>query len=137
MNNEESEEIMRIAESVLRPDIPEVESQIGLIMEVFRIMVEQPYYVGRLFSLLPPAPEYGVLNDIATIICATYAELHDDAEITDDEALRLIRDLLLKYDGEILDGNRRRSWKTIEKSLKKDDHPRLARLARNYPESMG
>ena len=134
MNNEESEEIMRIAESVLRPDIPEVESQIGLIMEVFRIMVEQPYYVGRLFSLLPPAPEYGVLNDIATIICATYAELHDDAEITDDEALRLIRDLLLKYDGEILDGNRRRSWKTIEKSLKKEEH---ARLARNYPESMG
>lgn len=45
---------------------------------------------------------------IAAIISQTYAELGDGAPLTDDEALHLIRECLLDYDEQLIDGQRAR-----------------------------
>jgi hypothetical protein len=47
-----------------------------------------------------------LLNRIATIISHTYIEVGDGAEFADDEALLLIRDLLLTFDDTIINCNR-------------------------------
>lgn len=47
-----------------------------------------------------------LLNMIATIISRTYIELGDGAKFADDEALLMIRDLLLAYDSTIINRNR-------------------------------
>jgi hypothetical protein len=41
-------------------------------------------------------------SEIAAIVSQTYAELGDGAPLTDDEALYLIREKLLEYDGHLL-----------------------------------
>ncbi len=45
-------------------------------------------------------------NQIAAIISRTYVELGDGAEFADDEALLLIRDVLLAFDDTIMHRNR-------------------------------
>lgn len=45
-------------------------------------------------------------NQIAAILSRTYIELGDGAEFADDEALLMIRDLLLDFDGTIVSRNR-------------------------------
>jgi coproporphyrinogen III oxidase-like Fe-S oxidoreductase len=47
-----------------------------------------------------------LLNKIATIISHTYIEAGDGAEFADDEALLMIRDLLLTFDSTIISRNR-------------------------------
>lgn len=47
-----------------------------------------------------------LLNRVATIISRTYIELRDGAEFADDEALLMIRDLLLTFDDTIISRNR-------------------------------
>lgn len=47
-----------------------------------------------------------LLNKVATIISRTYIELGDGAEFADDEALLMIRDLLLAFDDTIISRNR-------------------------------
>lgn len=43
-----------------------------------------------------------LLNKMATIVGRTYIELGDGAEFADDEALLMIRDLLLAFDSRII-----------------------------------
>lgn len=47
------------------------------------------------------------VNRVATIIGKTYVECGDAAELADDIALMLIRDLLLELDGRIISKNKR------------------------------
>ena len=47
-----------------------------------------------------------LINRIATIISRTYIELRDGVEFADDEALLMIRDLLLTFDDTIINRNR-------------------------------
>lgn len=54
-----------------------------------------------------------VLERMAAIIGLTYAELGDGAPLTDDEALDMIRDLLLDYDDQIITRNYERGYGEI------------------------
>jgi hypothetical protein len=51
-----------------------------------------------------------ILEQMAAIIGLTYAELGDGAPLTDDEALDMIRDLLLDYDDHIITRNYERGY---------------------------
>jgi hypothetical protein len=48
------------------------------------------------------------IRRVAVIVGKTYAERGDDAQLADDLALMLIRDLLLQLDPEIIDRHRNR-----------------------------
>ena len=54
-----------------------------------------------------------ILERMAAIIGLTYAELGDGAPLTDDEALDMIRDLLLDYDNQIITRNYERGYGEI------------------------
>jgi hypothetical protein len=51
-----------------------------------------------------------ILERMAAIVGLTYAELGDGAPLTDDEALDMIRDLLLDYDDQIITRNYERGY---------------------------
>jgi hypothetical protein len=57
-----------------------------------------------------------LLNKIATILGRTYIELGDGAEFADDEALLMIRDLLLAFDSTIIHRTRFRKITSEYKS---------------------
>jgi len=54
-----------------------------------------------------------ILERMAAVIGLTYAELGDGAPLTDDEALDMIRDLLLDYDDHIITRNYERGYGEI------------------------
>jgi hypothetical protein len=54
-----------------------------------------------------------ILERMAAVIGLTYAELGDGAPLTDDEALDMIRDLLLDYDDQIITRNYERGYTEI------------------------
>jgi hypothetical protein len=49
-----------------------------------------------------------VINDISTILSKTYAEVGDYFQIADDEALMMIRDVLIHYNPAIINRNKKR-----------------------------
>jgi hypothetical protein len=57
-----------------------------------------------------------LLNKIATLVSRTYIELGDGAEFADDEALLMIRDLLLAFDSTIIHRTRFRQITSEYKS---------------------
>lgn len=54
-----------------------------------------------------------VVNDIATIISRTYAEKGDYSRLADDQALTLIRDVLLRHNPAIINRNAKRRLPTF------------------------
>ncbi len=60
----------------------------------------------ELIERAPAAPLVPPLDQIAAVICETYAEAGDDAVLPDDEALLMIRDILLDDDQGIIERNR-------------------------------
>lgn len=50
----------------------------------------------------------GIVNEVATVISRTYAEQGDYSQLADDEALMLIRDVLLRYNPAIINRNKKR-----------------------------
>jgi hypothetical protein len=63
----------------------------------------------RLREEMPPL----ILDRMASVVGLTYAELGDGAPLTDDEALDIIRDLLLDYDDQIITRNYERGYSEI------------------------
>jgi hypothetical protein len=63
----------------------------------------------RLREEMPPV----ILDRMAAVVGLTYAELGDGAPLTDDEALDIIRDLLLDYDDQIITRNYERGYSEI------------------------
>lgn len=106
----EDEALLRKAEELLSSDSPGLRQQRELILEVFRTLLDMRWVENHIKLVLTPAQTTtleGRLHDrIAAVICQTYAELGDVAPLADDEALVLIREMLLKYDPRILDRNR-------------------------------
>lgn len=70
-----------------------------------RKLKEKPVQVVKQISLTPKQYERSFVrlsNFIAAIICRTYLEQGDEATLADDEALIMIRDLLLMFDETII-----------------------------------
>jgi hypothetical protein len=57
--------------------------------------------------------QQAILERMAAVIGLTYAELGDGTPLTDDEALDIIRDLLLDYDDQIITRNYERGYAEI------------------------
>jgi len=70
-----------------------------------------------------------VLGRIAAIVSKTYAERGDDYKIADDEALMMIRDVLLEYNPYIISQTKAYSAIRLRKAIK---HLRRA-FKRRYP----
>jgi hypothetical protein len=94
--------------------------QHGRPEEIRRLLRESQENVRQLQAL--PA-------ELAAIVSQTYAELGEGSQLTDDEALHLIRERLLDYDGRLIDGQRARgvalvrAWRRREKpNVYRDDH---------------
>jgi hypothetical protein len=106
----EDEELLKRAEESLNSDSPALWAQRELILEVFRLLLDQRQVKNRLRLELTPEQTTlleGKLHDrIAAVIAHTYTELGDAATLADDEGLAMIRDLLLQHDPEIINRNR-------------------------------
>lgn len=102
--------LLEQAEALLSADAPALGAQRELILEVLRTLLDQRQVDQRLRLYLTPEQTTlleGKLHDqIAAVIAHTYAELGDAAPLADDEALTLIRDLLLRHDPEVINRNR-------------------------------
>lgn len=93
-----------------------------LIMMVLEAMLSTDIARRRVEIVIPreraEAVEARLYNRLATVISQTYAEMGDRAPLPDDEALVLIRKLLLDFDEQIINRNRfrnlffrRRNWR--------------------------
>ena len=75
--------------------------------DLWRVM--QHLQVRRAFAdLQPERMLVALIRQIAIVIGKTYAERGEDAQLADDLALMLIRDLLLDLDTEIIERHRNR-----------------------------
>lgn len=106
----EDRPLLEQAAELLDSTAPPLLAQRELIMEVLRSLLDTRYAKQRIKLVLAPQPTTaleGRLSDrIAAVIAQTYAELGEAGTLADDEALELIRDLLLDFDSEIIDRNR-------------------------------
>lgn len=93
-----------------------------LIMMVLEAMLSTELGRQRVEIVVPreraEAIEAKLADRIATVVSQTYAEMGDRAPLADDEALVLIRNLLLDFDEQIINRNRfrklffrRRNWR--------------------------
>lgn len=107
---DEDETVLEQAEELLNSDCAGLGAQRELILEVFRILLDQRDVGRRVKLCLTPEQTSlleGKLHDrIAAVVAHTYAELGDAAPLSDDEALAMIRDLLTRHDPQIIARNR-------------------------------
>jgi len=106
----EDRSLLERASESLDSHAPPLLAQRELIMEVLRALLDTRYAKQRIKLVLTPQPTTaleGRLSDrIAAVLAQTYAELGDASNLADDEALEMIRDLLLGFDPDIIDRNR-------------------------------
>lgn len=109
--------MFRQAKEILLTYSPELEAQIDLILIVLQKMLDNKH--SRVEIVLTPESTTkleGKLHDrIARVISKTFLEKGEAAELTDDAALELIRELLLDYDETIVlrnEGKPLRRWRT-------------------------
>lgn len=85
-------------------------AQRELILEVLRTLLDERHVKQRIKLVLTPqqttALEGRLYDRIAAVVGQTYAELGEAAQLADDEAVEMIRDLLLNFDPEVIDRNR-------------------------------
>ena len=55
----------------------------------------------------------GIVDEVAAVISRTYAEQGDYSQLADDEALMLIREVLLRYNPAIINRNKKRRLPVI------------------------
>jgi hypothetical protein len=114
----EDERLIHEAERILDSDSPALSAYRELILEVLRILLDQKPIKKRIKLVLTPeqttAFEGKLYDHIAIVVSKTYSELGDVAELADDVAVQLIRDLLLDYDPKLIDRNRFRKIKRIK-----------------------
>ncbi len=109
--------ILQDAERIIDSDSPALLAYRELILEVFRYLLVQQQVARRVRIVLTPeqttALEGKLYDHIAAIVSKTYAEVGEEAELADDEAIRLIRELLLDHNGAIIDRNRFRKIRRV------------------------
>src|SRR4051812_19521483 len=102
--------LLEQAAEFLDSTAPPLLEQRELIMEVLCALLDTRYAKQRIKLVLTPQPttvlEGNLYDRIAAVVAQTYAELGDAAGLADDEALELIREMLLDFDAEIIDRNR-------------------------------
>lgn len=106
----EDQSLLTQAAEILDSTAPPLLAQRELIMEVLRALLDTRHVKQRIKLVLTPQPTTaleGRLSDrIAAVVGQTYAELGDAGTLADDEAIEMIRDLLLGFDSEVIDRNR-------------------------------
>lgn len=111
---------MMAAEKILSSDAQEFKVYRELILELLRSILDNQMINKRLKVVLTPEQttllEGKLYDQIASVISRTYVEVGDTAKLPDDEALMIIREMLLEFDPNIIDRNRFR--RTRIKSIK-------------------
>lgn len=113
------EALLGEAESILDSAAPSLAAYRELILEILRVLLDRQPVKKRIRLVFTPEQttllEGKLYDQIASVVAKTYAELGDVAEVADDTALQIIRNLLLEYDRKIIDRNRFRriSWKKL------------------------
>lgn len=87
---------------ILESGDPVIENQMDLILAVFSLLLRDIKVRGRIRLIVSPdvvSELEGELYDrIAKIITRTFLIMGDQAELPDDRALEMIRDLLYEFD---------------------------------------
>jgi hypothetical protein len=112
------EAILREAERIVDSDAPALLAYREFILEVLRVLLVQQSVKRRIKLILTPeqttAFEGKLYDQIAAVISKTYAEVGEVAELADDEAISLIRELLLDHDPAVIDRNRFRKVSLVK-----------------------
>lgn len=107
------EEILEIGQEILESKSLALEDSKELILEVLRLVLEHDRAAGengRLLYWEKTTSIDGRLYDrIAAVICKTSLEPNEKASLANEEALEIIRDLLLDFDELILSRNKHRT----------------------------
>lgn len=110
----EDEALLGETEQHLDSDAPSLFVFKEEILEVLRALLVESEVRKRVRIVLTPekttALEGKLYNNIAAVISQTYAELGDVAPLADDEALKIIRDLLRDFDSWIISRNSQRRF---------------------------
>jgi len=118
----ENKNLLNAAGELLESNLTGDQTARELIMMVLEAMLATEIGRRRVEVVIPreraEAVEARLYNRLATVISQTYAELGDRAPLADDEAVVLIRKLLLDFDEQIINRNRfrklffrRRNWR--------------------------
>jgi len=118
----ENKNLLNAAGELLESNLTGDQTARELIMMVLEAMLATDIGRQRVEVVIPreraEAVEARLYNRLATVISQTYAELGDRAPLADDEAVVLIRKLLLDFDEQIINRNRfrklffrRRNWR--------------------------
>jgi len=118
----ENKNLLNAAGELLESNLTGDQTARDLIMMVLEAMLSTDIARRRVEIVIPreraEAVEARLYNRLATVISQTYAELGDRAPLADDEAVVLIRKLLLDFDEQIINRNRfrklffrRRNWR--------------------------
>lgn len=113
----QDQELVDEAERVLDSGLPVVFPLRELILELVRTLLDQRRVKEKVEIVLTPeqttALDRKLYDRIAAVVSKTYAELGDAAKLADDEAVEVIRELLLNFDPNIIDRNRFRNLKNL------------------------
>lgn len=118
----ENKNLLNAAGELLESNLTGDQTARELIMMVLEAMLATDIGRRRVEIVIPreraEAVEARLYNRLATVISQTYAEMGDRAPLADDEAVVLIRKLLLDFDEQIINRNRfrklffrRRNWR--------------------------
>lgn len=118
----ENKKLLDAAGELLESSLAGEQTERDLIMMVLEAMLSTDIGRRRVEIVVPrervEAIEAKLYDRIATVVSHTYAEMGDRAPLADDEALVLIRKLLLDFDEQIINRNRfrklffrRRNWR--------------------------
>ncbi len=118
----ENKRLLDSAGELVESSLAGDQTERDLIMMVLEAMLSTDIGRQRVEIVVPreraEAVEAKLYGRIATVISHTYAELGDCAPLPDDEALVLIRKLLLDFDEQLINRNRfrklflrRRNWR--------------------------
>jgi hypothetical protein len=107
------EELLEIGQEILESKSPALENSKELILEVLRLVLEHDCAAGK-NGCLPSSEKItlfeGRLYDrIAAVICQTSLGPNEKASLANEDALEIIRELLLDFDELILLRNRHRT----------------------------
>jgi len=118
----ENKKLLNEAGELVESSLAGDRTERDLIMMMLEAMLATNLGRQRVEIVVPrervEAVEAKLYDRIATVVSHTYAELGDAAPLADDEALILVRKLLLDFDEQIINRNRfrkpffrRRNWR--------------------------
>ncbi len=118
----ENQKLLGEAKELVESSLAGDQTERDLIMMVLEAMLSTNLGRQRVEIVVPreraEAVEAKLYDRLATVISHTYAEMGDRAPLADDEALILVRKLLLDFDEQIINRNRfrkpffrRRNWR--------------------------